>query len=486
MNGRPLQLFLFQGNDLLIVDASAQNSQWNLQRAERIADYQTTPRDQLASIIRSQTADRRKDTQQTRHTVLVIERSDLAVLNLTFPAGSADETQAMLELELDHQLPLDMNKICYGYHKHTDGEQDHIQVFWSPFERIQPRMDCLKLVGIEIEEIYPALPFYYDLIQDPDANHPSTYVLVRSNCVELVNWSNPRIIGLSRQITLNDSADEQSFCAELGRTIDSFFDHAAQDDKPAFIASEQNTGAVRNAFASRGLLLDGHKANLKWMGDIQDEDAFAFLPVIAVLNGIPIETPANGSVSETQTLNMLPRSIEEQRRRHRIRKSMIQVGGLLVIAIALVMANLLLYVNRLQTQIDYNTGEIQRLTPEARQVEAMEERIASIRRQINYVITPVDALGTINEILSTQASRLDGLFLDHFDYTESGLISLEGHATNDITPWSFAEALDKSGRFRITKKPRIERKPYGETRAIRFQLSCQALSAPSTKGAKPE
>ncbi|MCE5231223.1 hypothetical protein LLG95_16730 [bacterium] len=475
MNGKPLQFFLFRGDDLLVVDASYRNRAWDVIRAERIENVGALSGEELTASIRGQASARRKDTQ-ARHSILVLERTELALLNLAFPRGGAEETAAMLELELDRQLPLEAQKLCYGHAKHSGDGEDLVQVYWSPLDRIEPLLSKLKSAEIEVDEICPAMAFYRWISADaaPNASF-NTQLFIHAGHIELIHWSAPGIVGFSRF-----SSD-----SEIERSLTALIEHRNDASPISLYSPEAQKQSISGLFAAMGLRSVHAITRFEWATNLTDDEQIEFLPILAVLNAIDADSLSSGSPRLTSTLNMLPRSIEVQRQRRQRRRNMIQTGVLALLFAVLGVANLMLYMNRLATQINANTEEIKRLTPEAKQVEAMEERIASIRRQINYVITPIEALGTVNKVLSDQAGRLEGLFLDHFDYTEVGLITLEGHSTNDITPWSFAEALDKTGKFKIVQKPRIEMHPYGETRAIRFQLSCQALT-PSTKGVATE
>lgn len=485
MNGKPLRLFLFQGKDLLVVNAVLRNGVWNTNILEKIENYNTLAPAELSAKIHGRNSSNKNESKQARHTILVLARTDLALLNMCFPKGEADETAAMLELELDRQLPLDLSKVCFGFETYCAETQDLAQVYWSPLDRIEPYLATLKSAGIEVDEIRPTLPYYHRLPVETPPIQTRSQIFMHHAQIEMIHWSRPGIVGFSRIVDHRLSEHNLSD-AELARSLAALIANLNSDSSILLYSAESAKEPISTILAAAGLHVVQANVKFDCAPELTNEAATEFFPLLAVIAGTQTEPAPLTTNTAIRTLNMLPRSIDAQRHRYRLRKTTIRVAMLSALVILLGIANVVLYINRLQTQIDANMAEIKLMTPEARQVEAMEERIASIQRQINYVMTPIDALGTINQILAEQASRLDGLYLDHFDYTEAGIILLEGHSTNDITPWSFAEALDKSGRFKIAQKPRIQMRLYGETRAIRFQMSCQAVESASSKDNKPQ
>lgn len=436
-----------------------------------------------------------KGGRPLRRALLVLHRQDLALLELRLPPGTPAETAQMLELELADRIPLEPARVCYGWElvdRQEDGRQT-IQVYWTPQQKIAPLMAALGNAGLEVAGVLPALALYRRQLRTEGTSDPLAFIHCTPQGFEAVCWGaqGTVLFSLGRMVAQAASAagDHDPFPAGHGAELSDFIQASCRrfelngELRKLYVGSEPadaglGLGAEANALDHPALARTGQVLEA-----LEASDRLAFLPlVLAAELASAFATRPGGGV---ETVNMLPRSLSASREASRARSLTLQVAGLILSIVALAAGNLWLYAYQMKRQLAASQAEMARLAPQVKEVEAMEGRIHSIREQLDYVLSPADAVRKINEVLAEADPALEGLYLDHMNYKSTGEIMVEGHATNDITPWKLAEALDKSAAFQITQKPRIQTRQYGETRSIRYSLAVVALGQGERAPAEP-
>lgn len=476
----PVLIFQLQDRCLLGIVCSIKSGNWRIERDFTITldasgDHETGSA--WADLLRTKLNDKKKDSV---HSCLwILHRSDYAVLNLELPAGTSEETAAMLELELADRLPADLAKICFGWDRVDTSEdgQQILQVYWAPQSRILPIYEALKHAGLELTGILPALALYRPLIMNPAPDHPTALLYVEGGNYELAGWDPRGIISFSRGkkslLGENESSELNSGAleADLRKKLQQLSAQFPPDAEPRLVRLHAAAIGPEAEAELKSSVSGGLQELVK---SLKNPCREKFFPLAAVVIQAPLLFGRTASENSSLTLNMLPRQVVQRSEREQFKRLAIRVAILLTGIVALLVGNAVFYLHELRTQLAGDQMEIKRLTPVAKDIEAMEARIVSINDQLDYAISPVEALKAVNAILANASDILDGLFLDHMTYAATGEIVMEGHAINDITPWKFAEELGKSGAFRILQKPKIEWHMFGGTRSIRFNLKVQA------------
>jgi hypothetical protein len=421
-----------------------------------------------------------------RECILILHRQDIAVLQVEFPSGSEGEIESMLALELPELLPLGKHEICYGWERlgTTPEGKALIEVYWTPLSVITAFLDVLKEAHLDITGIFSGLHVYRKSLIEEQDGAPLSFIRAYDNDIEIFRWNEHKECQFSHgkqiptSVELNHQQDHIELLPELKRAIASCQrQFPGERDIPCIFVGENifletlqpcfEVLPHDNPIAKRA-------ENLLARMDCEDTDCY--LPLLAALDPIAEIRSHGKRAIAGHSCNMLPMDIRRKREETLLRNLKIHTAFLIVGILALSIANLWFYTFHMENQLVNNNARIQQLKPIVKDVEAMEERIASIRNQIEYALSPIDALKEINEVLAENSRELDGLFLDKLGYDAEGEIRLEGHAKNAITPWALAKILDRTDAFRVIRQPRISYQMQGATRGIRFQMGlCTAI-----------
>lgn len=418
----------------------------------------------------------------TQGIILVLGRQDYAVTSIPLPPGTPAETASMLELDLAERLPADPARICHGWETVETGEDGRqlIQVYWSPREKIDAVLDDLGKNGLKLIGIFPSLALYRRLFLPQYQNRPLVLLHDSSEFFEYAGWASGGALLFSRgkkHLTgslPDDGSGARTILTELAGNAGVALAQSQPDGGHFLIDWRSNPG---DAKLPSELVGEPHPAaeRLKQAtGKLKSELPLDFILLAGATELLPVLLSQSHSGSLASPLSMLPRQLIRRSEWVQLRRLATQSATLVLGILLLASGNLWLYSALMAKQLDANQEEIKRLTPEVKEIEGMEQRIASIKDQLDYAISPVDALRAVNALLAKSGDSLEGLYLDHMNYLSSGEIIMEGHTTSDITPWKFAEDLGQTGAFRITQKPRIETHMLGGTRSIRFNLKVQA------------
>lgn len=421
--------------------------------------------------------------------ILLLHRQEYAVLQTELPPGTPDETTSMLDLILADLIPADSAGICSGWENVglTETGQQIIQVYWTPQNKITPVLETLEAGGFVLAGVFPALAIFRRLLLAEDADRPLAFLHMTSESAEFACWrpGGTALFSRGRQLQSGSVAKNGSADTGLVRELASCLRNAQ-----AQMALQANGGvrlvrlgsSVYSSSDCPACVLENHPAaeRLKEATALyksERQEDFLALAATAELAGTLLAQTHSGRLATP--LNMLPRQFLRQHEMTRRRSLAIQTSTLILGIVLLVIGNLWLYSYQLEESLQKTQAEISQLAPQAKEIEAMEERIASIRDQIDYAISPTDALTQINRVLA-ESSALQGLFLDRMAYKSSGEIAMEGHSVSDITPWKFAEALSNTGLFGTVQRPKIETHMLGGTRSIRFALKVQTSKSSPT------
>jgi len=414
-----------------------------------------------------------------RKCVLVLHRQDLAVLALELPPGTDAETALMLELDLRERLPLDMDQVCYGW-EITGANQaglNTILVYWTAQDRIAPMLDVLREANLELVGVFPAPAVHRPLLRDESDSRSFLLAHFAPEGFDLTCWEEGGSILFSRgRLSKSGTEKEDEKAALLSEFTSSV--HACeqrvgnlQGVRTIYLGTACAAEALRTAGSGQNTEPPAEKRITDLLARIEEGDGVSFLSLAcATERAGSLLRGTKGNVSSS-SLNMMPKLLRLSKEGAFLRRQVLKAVFLVLSILILAAGNIWLYCFEMEYQLKVNKEQISRLTPAAKEVDAMEERIRTIRDQIDYVLSPADALREINTLLADHSTDLEGLFLDHMTYKDTGHITMEGHVTNEITPWRFAEKLDTSGLFRIADKPQLEIHPVGEARLIRFSLS---------------
>ena len=428
---------------------------------------------------------RAKNHKGPRECVLVLHRQAYAVLQMKLPRGTEGEIASMVELELPQRIPYSTENICYGFDilGETTEDQILVEVYWTPSSALASILTELEQVGVTVLSIWADIPAYRDFLLEAGASNPLLFGRLSDSEFEIIRFGHTRECVFSRGRMLETPLDaspgnsdrlvsefKQSFssqCSEEGSSEGAqscvVISESARADLPGIPFSD-----ILPACAERRLSQIGESS--------REVDSRRFLPLLATAVSLRASQDKSGSAAVRSGRDMLPRGIQRSRRNRQARTLLAQAVFFGIMTIGLVASNIWYYAYQADQKYQTAQAEIVNLKPVVAEVEAMEERIQSIRAQIDYVLPPVEALGTINAVLADGGRRLAGLYLDKLIYDADGEIDMEGHATSDITPWEFAEVLQKSGCFDIKQPPRLTFRTYGNgRRAIRFQLALRSL-----------
>jgi hypothetical protein len=453
-----------------------------------------TPETGLASRLR-------QEIQHARHSaiprqcVLVLPRQDVASLSLQLPAGTDAETAAMLELDLKDRLPLDADDISHGWEKvgaAPDGRET-VLVYWTPRRKLAPMLDVIRAAHLEIVGVFPVPAIHRRVFRGDPGGDLLLMAYFSEEGFELTCWGESGALLFSRGklVEFESEGDGQRDNGVLRSEFAASVRACAEQlgGSKAVRCVWFGPADVADALRAEGIVPQEEDASRKRIADllgrIEQGDGLSFLSLTAAAQMGESLLPATPGRVSSSSLNMMPKSLRLSKEGAFRRRQTLKAGFLALSILILAAGNLWLYSFDMERQLASNREQISRLAPLAKDVDAMEERIRTIREQIDYIVSPADALKEINSLLADNAADLEGLFLDHMTYKASGQIIMEGHVTNDITPWRFAEFLDASGLYRVAEKPRVETFSLGQARRIRFSLSvnvCKRAVSPS--GAK--
>jgi hypothetical protein len=450
---------------------------------------------------------REQNSEAVRHSILVLSRQDFSIMELKLPPGTLAEVAEMLKIQLAEQLPLGIDKVCFGWEildaPKTDSSEaaspQAIQVYWAPKARIAPFIEELEKADLQAVGIIPSLAAYRSwlsnaIFSEPEsssakqleeslAGRQRSLVWLTHNSFEFACWENNGRILFSRgKLEQRPSAGAESqareyLVANLERSINAARKLAEIDwNETSVVYLGPKPVPNQLKVHLNGQLSDREQEIIGQLMTVakNEEQNFTIAPLLATAR--LWENHHLQQVRKTRpplTTNMLPHDIQAKRVRKRAKSLLTQVS-LLVLGILIVgAANIWFYIHTLGAQLESDRAEIDRLSPIAEEVAAMEERVASIRGQLNYAILPTDAIVALNRILA-ENHQLDGLFLDMMTCQDSGLITIEGHSVEDSTPWEFYSAIDKDDVFITEDQPQIQYHYYGTTRVIRFHLTIKA------------
>ncbi len=363
---------------------------------------------------------------------LVLYRGEYNVTKLELPPGNARETRGMAELRLQTLIPCDFADVAWGCKRggiaHNDNQRD-VTVCWLPSKRLLDAVSEFEQRGVHVAAVYP------DLFLIEDALSPRT-------------------------------EKNNSESAQL----------AVQ-----FLSNGSSFGSALFRWDSKGQLAESHVVEIN-NGQTPDHDEqsskvgaeTSLNEVCRLPSGIPV--PENFLEKPERLFDMLPGEIRARRSQARRRSLTLQIACLALLLALLVAIGLLDAVHSTRNALAANEAEIARLRPGAAEVEAMTERIYGLRSQLTYTVSPLEAILQLNQILSEDANKLAGLYLDGFEYDSSGSITIEGHATNDITPWRLAEAV-RGTSLRVEGSPNLEFRSLGAGRSIRFSIRLKPAEA---------
>lgn len=415
----------------------------------------------------------------SHHCTLVLHRSQYSVCAFELPAGSESELQSMVEIEAEQRLPYPTNELCFGWDAFqiSDSDSDRLQInlFWTPTHKIQPQLDICNLSGLIVTRILPALPVWRGALMQKTPKKSFALVHHSTFGFETAIWNPSGALDFSRGRCFSEhpAQSQDKPDPDVVATIDQIIRRNPAAD---FFSVENSQFQRLSEVSERQFKLISlqeyipENSNGAFSGDNPD----LFLPLLLTAQSHCHNAPERDLSCH---LDMLPADIIKKRNKTHLFRLLCQNALILLGIIVFGSANVWFYVHALRRQIEDNNAQIETLQPEAKIVDAMEQRIFSIREQIEYTLSPIDALEHISQIFNDNTDALNGLYLDRMLYKASGEILLEGHAKDGIAPWTAAELLQKDSRLEVSKKPQTIPLDLGGSRSTRFHLKITVIGS---------
>lgn len=410
--------------------------------------------------------------------ILLLQRHELGLVKMRVPSCDPEELHSVIAHKLSHSVPLRVEEIAFGWENLVESEDlQLLQIYWSPLQQINSRIEILQRAGLRKIAIQPSLPYYRHLLF-PEGKRQ--LVRLTPSGYEFIHWGRSGEVIFSRgQGICSEEGDGSNLADDLVRNLAA----TLQTWRESFGQIDESECAVISSpqWAESDVLLEFSKTeSAAWDLETQDEvspDELAeIFPLLAARKSFFSEPAPQRGHASWLTLDMLPQDLKQAQQHSLRRRLTLQAAISATAVLLLAITNIWFLIHSLNDEWQENLAQINLLKPRVKEVEAMEERLASIRRQMEYGVTPLDSIYRLNSILAEAAGSLEGLYLDKMEYNADGAVTIEGHCTNDISPWRFSEYLSAGGAFRVVEAPRFDFQKFGGTRAIRFMMRLQAAT----------
>jgi Tfp pilus assembly protein PilN len=356
----------------------------------------------------------------TESLILGIPRTQVSVKYLTLPTLKDKEINRMVEYELNSLFPYKPQDLTYDYavtHKRPDG-YSQVMVVAATRELILNQISTLKLAGIvpDVINISTISLFNQFCAQKREA---ANYLLINFDdaFAEIILITEGKL-NFSRGMSLKDITETGNLIKVIEQTI------TLLGDEGKLISDIILSGSRLDLqdFAKRLKEILPYK--------VEVDDSFS------VLKGL-----AQKINDGTLNINLLPQELRAQKKKSSRKKTFFLFCALLLLNLSLLANIVFQRIKAMQEYLYLLRAGIQRINPEASQ---LQEKMFRVQMLKGYINSDRLTLGLLTEIYSAapEGISLGSLNISH--QKSSGTMILSGQAKDSETVFKFVNAIKQS------------------------------------------
>ena len=356
----------------------------------------------------------------TENITLGIPRTQVSVKYLTLPTLKDKEINRMVEYELNSLFPYKPQDLTYDYaitHKRPDG-YSQVMVVAAPRELILNQISTLKLAGLapDVINISTISLFNQFCAQKREA---ANYLLINFDdaFVEIILITEGKL-NFSRGISLKDIIETGDLIKVIEQTI------TLLRDEGKLISD---------------IILSGSRLDLEDFAKRLKE----ILPYgVEVDNSFSVLKGLASKINDgTLNINLLPQELRIQKKKSSRRRTFFLFCALLLLNLSLFANIVFQRIKAMQEYLYLLRAGIQRISPEASQLQEKMFRLQILK---GYINSDRLTLGLLTEIYSGAPEGISLGTLNISHQKSSGTMVLSGQAKDSETIFKFVNVLKAS------------------------------------------
>jgi len=356
----------------------------------------------------------------TESLILGIPRTQVSVKYLTLPTLKDKEINRMVEYELNSLFPYKPQDLTYDYavtHKRPDG-YSQVMVVAATRELILNQISTLKLAGIvpDVINISTISLFNQFCAQKREA---ANYLLINfDDAFAEIILINEGKLNFSRGMSLKDITETGNLIKVIEQTI------TLLGDEGKLISD---------------IILSGSRLDLQDFAKRLKE----ILPYkVEVDNSFSVLKGLAQKINDgTLNINLLPQELRTQKKKSSRKRTLFLFCALLLLNLSLLANIVFQRIKAMQEYLYLLRAGIQRINPEASQ---LQEKMFRVQMLKGYINSDRLTLGLLTEIYSAapEGISLGSLNISH--QKSSGTMILSGQAKDSETVFKFVNAIKES------------------------------------------
>ncbi|MFA6282052.1 MAG: pilus assembly protein PilM, partial [Candidatus Omnitrophota bacterium] len=399
--------------------------------------------------------------------IISLPRNQATCRYIKIPAKLPSEIEEIIPFQTSKYLPYPSSELVTSYQIVSTDKNGYSYINLNIVHKDIAGRYLTILKSLGIKRFFVLLSSYglYNLYNDiqPKDNGITMVVDVDTIYAELIVISQKKLL-FSRSVKLGpQQTTEQTLADEILKTTNAYVKETNQalPEKIVILANKNiATHILQNKAPAVPIETLDYLSKYTWSAGADEKIKTAGLSVTGI-TGLTLKKPPF-------YLNILPGQMKEAEKRALKKKEIIKSAVFVFITFCVLALAITKDINNKKVYRDKLGSELEKISSQAKRLEALEHRFALLEAQGTQRLALLDSLYEIHKIIP------QGVLLNSFSYEEKNQIAIRGQTQNLDSVLDFVSYLEKAQAFKdFSVKVRYatkKRNSMGEF--IDFEIIC--------------